>query len=542
MPDTVRMLLKNSPLFGQLPDEIIGNLGAAINERKLQDGEILFREGDQANTCFIIKLGTVEILKKDMASGRNFRLATRGKGEFLGEMSLIEDSPRFATARANGGCVVLEITRERFAELIGQHPSIAIKVMEALSSRLRQADLQMISDLQRKNEQLELTNRRLHETTIELEKSYTNLKIANRFLEKIISAAAFFIIVADRDGKIFIFNDAAKRIFGCNFQDVAGSGIRELINPVGKDDVCAEIEKSLKQGTTWQGDLLTETINKNKLFIELVAARVFDEKGGDFASLYMGRDITDEKNMERQMILLERMATRGEMAAEIAHELNNYLSIVLGNLELLQMDLDMGKVDSAPKKMSSMKEGLDKITRFTDGLMMYSRPVAKKEEFDLNVFLENELFFIRPQNRFDGVDFICEFDHNAPHVTADKSQMQQAILNLLNNAADALAGNSPNNKKITLRTHFNQETAMVKISVIDNGVGLSDESLARVFRQHFTSKESGHGFGLLAVKRVIKNHAGKVWAERNPSGGATFSIEFPLSPEDTLKAYAKSPS
>jgi two-component system sensor kinase FixL len=253
----------------------------------------------------------------------------------------------------------------------------------------------------------------------------------------------------------------------------------------------------------------------------------------------MGRDVTEEKNIERQMILLERMATRGEMAAEIAHELNNYLSIVLGNLELLQMDLDVGKMENAPKKINSMKEGLDKMTRFTDGLMMYSRPVAKKEKFDLNVFLENELFFIRPQNRFDGVEFLCEFDKTLPPVTADKSQIQQALLNLLNNAADAMSNDSIKHKAITIRTKSLPDIFSVRISVLDNGIGLTDEDLGRVFRQHFTNKESGHGFGLLAVKRVIKNHAGKVWAEKNPSGGAIFSIEFPLSPEDVAKAYSK---
>jgi signal transduction histidine kinase len=243
----------------------------------------------------------------------------------------------------------------------------------------------------------------------------------------------------------------------------------------------------------------------------------------------MGRDITNEKNVERQMILLERMATRGEMAAEIAHELNNYLSIVLGNLELLQMQLDAGKIEKTDKKIESMKTGLDKITRFTDGLMMFSRPASKKEKFDLHTFLENELFFIKPQNRFDNVEFQCDFDPDLPPITADKSQIQQALLNLLNNAADALVSNEKD-KYITIKTRYLGDTDSVSMSIIDNGIGLNQDSKDRVFKQHFTTKERGHGFGLLAVKRVIKSHGGSVEADNNPGSGAIFTITFPIRP------------
>jgi PAS domain S-box-containing protein len=538
MSDTVKILLRQVPLFDYIPEEILIHFEAAIKEKRLSNGEVLFSEGDAGTSFCIIKSGTIEILKGDPVSGKQIKLAIRGKGDFFGEMSLIEDSPRFATAKSVGESIVLELSRYAFNELVKKNPPVALKVMGVLSSRLRQADLQMISDLEKKNEQLEKANRMLRETTKELEKSNQNLITANKFLGKIISASQFFMIVTDSEGKIFIFNDAAKKVFSCSFQNIAGSGIDAVFNPVGKEDILSYIEKNLTEGKIWSGEVFIEVRNKQKIFIELVGARVFDEKGGILASLYMGRDITEEKNVKHQMILLERMATRGEMAAEIAHELNNYLSIVLGNLELMQMELQAGKTKSTPKKIKSMKEGLDKITRFTERLMMYSRPTSKKELFDLNSLLENELFFIRTQNRFVGVKFICDFDRRLPLITADKSQIQQVLLNLLNNAADATADNAPGQKLITIKTKYLSEQSSIAISIIDNGVGLSDEDLGRVFRQHFTNKKGGHGFGLLAIKRVIKNHSGKVWADHNPTGGAIFNVEIPLKAETTSKTEA----
>lgn len=534
MTETAKILLKKVPLFTGVSEDLFNHLGDAAQNKLLADGTILFSEGDPGASFYIIKSGKIEIVKGDSKSGKQVRLAMRGPGDFFGEMSLLENSPRFATARAVGDCEVIEFSRESFRKLIMHNPEIALDVLGVLSSRLRQADLQMITDLEEKNRQLKASNHQLLETAKKLEQSNQSLQSTNNFLEKIISASKFFMIVADGNNRIFIFNEAARKVFGYDFKDVAGKAIDAILDPVAQEDLLNNIESTLSEGDTWSGDILTHTGDSRKLFIELVGARVFDDKGDVFATLYMGRDVTEEKNVERQIILLERMATRGEMAAEIAHELNNYLSIVLGNLELLQMELEMGKTDKAPKKIESMKVGLDKITRFTDGLMMYSRPAAQKETFDLHAFLDNELFFIKPQNRFDDVIFKCDFAPNLPPITADKSQLQQAILNLLNNAADAMAANK-NERLITILTRFDEESNMVSISVIDNGIGLTNNSKDRVFKQHFTTKEQGHGFGLLAVKRVIKSHGGRVNAENNPDGGAIFTITIPIKTDDNMR-------
>lgn len=536
-------LLKQVPLFSGIPKEIFNHLIKAVNERTLQAGEILFSEGDVGKVFYIIKSGKIDIVKNDTASENEIKLATRGIGDFFGEMALLESSPRFATAKAVEETVVLELSRKNFRKLVTEYPSIALEVMSVLSSRLRQADLQSIRDLQMKKEQLEKTNLKLRKTTQKLKKSNESIQSANKFLETIISASQFFIIVTDDQGKIFIFNDAAKEVFRISFSDVAWSNIDSILKPIGNDNLLPEIENRLTEGKTWSGEILTLTMDNEKLFIELVVARVFDEKGNVFATLYMGRDITEEKNFERQMIFLDRMASRGEMAGEIAHELNNFLAVVMGNLELLQMEIQMNKTDKALKKIDSMQNGLDKIRRFADSLMMYSSPDVKKERFNLNSFFENELFFIKTQSRFDNIEFVYDFEANMPEITADKSQIQQVIINLLNNAADAVGNLLDRNGQIIIKTAYLPNDDSIIISVIDNGIGFVDDSLDRVFRQHFTTKERGHGFGLLAVKRVAKNHAGKVWAENNPEkNGAIFNIQLPVNTKDVKSAVPSSVS
>jgi len=527
MRGTVFNLLINIPVFSGISPEIFYKMEKSIKERKFSKGEIIFKEGDPGDAFYIIKSGAIEILKGDPSKHGQIRLAIRGEGDFFGEMSLLEDSPRFAYARAVRDSIVLEISREDFKHLIAKNPPMAMEVMGVLSSRIREADLQMIADLEKKNEQLEKTNRQLIETTQKLQKSNENIRSANKFLETIISASQFFIIVTDNTGKIFIFNNAAKRVFGFEFNEVAGCEIKDIIKPVDIDDIMENIEQTLSTGDSWSGEIITTTKNMTKRVIELIGARILDERGEIFTSLYMGLDITEEKNIEHQMILLDKMATRGEMAGEIAHELNNYLALVQGNLELLKMNLEAGNHEIIDDKMNSIQSGLEEMTKFTDGLMMYSNPEINKELFNFNIFIENELFFLKPQSRFDGVIIISDLDPDLPPVVADKSQLQQVLINLLNNAADATLNNERGCRKIWIKTSYITDQDVVKLSIIDNGCGFTEESLTKLFSQHFTTKERGHGFGLLAVKRVIKNHRGRVWAEDNPDGGAIFHIQLP---------------
>ena len=159
---------------------------------------------------------------------------------------------------------------------------------------------------------------------------------------------------------------------------------------------------------------------------------------------------------------------------------------------------------------------------------MYSNPEINKEIFNFNVFIENELFFLKPQNRFDSIDIICDLDPDLPPLIADKSQLQQVLINLLNNAADATFDNPRGTRKVSIKTSFAQDKNSILFSVTDNGCGFTEETISKLFSQHFTTKERGHGFGLLAVKRVIKNHDGRVWAENNEGGGAIFNVLLPI--------------
>jgi PAS domain S-box-containing protein len=508
-------LLKEASIFRSLPDESLTTLSEMVDERNYPAGSYVFREGDPSDAVMLVGSGTVEIVKHGSRGTSEIHVADRGAGEVFGEMALIGDSPRITDARARDDVTVLALSKNELERLVAGNTGLAVEIMGRLSARLRQTDLHII--------------RKLEDQKLELKKANDDLSRERRLLDEIISNAPFFMIITDNANRVLLMNHCAERTFGSALPEIRNRHIQEALRISGNDGVFDEITRSLSEKGSWRGEFISVREDGSPIIVDCTALNVGDAEteGSSGSVLYMGYDATEEKHMQRRAFQLERMTTRSEMAAEIAHELNNYLSIVCGNLELLGMDIDRQRFERVGKKREAMKDGLARITKFVEGLMSVDRPDARREILDLHQFIENELFFLKPQPKFKDIDFICEREDGIPMLEADSGQLQQALFNLLNNAADALSETPPGKRRITLSTAYSRENDMISLTVSDNGCGMTDEDYSRVFRQHFTSKQPGHGFGLLAVKRVIKSHGGKISAAPGPEGGASFIIELP---------------
>lgn len=522
-------LLKKATIFSSLSRNYLEKLATMFSEERYSAGSYIFREGDAGESFMLIKSGTVEIIKR-VADGRSdIQLAERGIGEIFGEMALIEKTPRFADARAKDDVSVLVLKKHQFEQLLGENSGVVIEIMGTLSSKLRQADIQMIRDLERKNHELNSVNDSLVKLTEELRHSNSDLARAKEFRDKIIANAPFFMIITGNNGKLAIMNGSAEKIFGISFSEASGKQLSEVINFAEKHDVPAEIDHALMTGGIWHGEIKTGSDGEFPNIVEMTAINIASG-GSDHdgpSVLFMGDDVTEKRHMQRQAFQLERMATRGEMGAEIAHELNNFLAIVSGNLELLIMDINRNRYEKVTKKTNAMKDGIGRIARFVEGLMMVARSEAKMEIFDIHQFIDNELFFLKPQIKFKDIEFVCNWGEDVPSVEIDRGQLQQVLFNLLNNSSEALSEIPPGKRRVTIATSYSRDDEMIMIKIYDNGCGMSDDDYGKVFRQHFTTKKTGHGFGLLAVKRVVKSHGGRVSAEKGPDGGACFKIEFP---------------
>ena len=234
------------------------------------------------------------------------------------------------------------------------------------------------------------------------------------------------------------------------------------------------------------------------------------------------------QSLQEQIIGLEQMATQGRISAEIGHELNNYLTVIMGNFQILDMKIRKGDIQSLNKQLEPISTNLEKIKSFAEGLLDFSTLKARKAECDINDLIRKTLAFIKPQNIFRNISFLTELKPNLPRLSVDSGQIQQVLYNLLNNAADAMGKRKGEGGNITIGTDYQPENKLVEMWVSDTGRGMSEEELKKVFTTGFTTKESGHGMGLSICTKIIESHQGTIQVESKLGEGTTFRVKLPL--------------
>ena len=224
----------------------------------------------------------------------------------------------------------------------------------------------------------------------------------------------------------------------------------------------------------------------------------------------------------------ERMAAMGEMAEEIGRSLGANLEDLKVRANRLQKRAQHTANERVVKSAEIIYENVDRMSALVSGLAAFSHQETHKVPTNLNELIQNTIDFVQPQNRFDGIHFKFIPDPILPRMNLDPAQIQQVLINLLANAADALS-EVDRVKRIFIETTFDTNQQKIRVAVTDNGPGIPPENLNRIFEPHFTTKVTGHGFGLPTVFRIASNHRGTVRAMNVPEAGARFLLELPNS-------------
>jgi signal transduction histidine kinase len=236
------------------------------------------------------------------------------------------------------------------------------------------------------------------------------------------------------------------------------------------------------------------------------------------------------RRAQDQAIHSERLAAKGEMAAEIGHELRNQLAAISGRAQLILKEGDGSATGAGPRRHAEIiLEQSRRMEALSKGLMDFSRAELTIERVDLNALIQRTVEFVRTQNRFDGIEWDVRLAERLPELRADPGQLQQVLLNLFMNAADAIQEKGVVGRRaITATTEADERGRQVRLAVRDTGTGIAASNLARIFEPHFTTKREGHGFGLSTSYRIITNHGGRIVADSPAGQGAVFTITLPL--------------
>ncbi|MFQ5499066.1 MAG: ATP-binding protein [Candidatus Zixiibacteriota bacterium] len=377
---------------------------------------------------------------------------------------------------------------------------------------------------------------------------YHSLLGLKQYNESVISTSPVGIVVINADYHLATINAVALEILDIDRNRVfligesdSPTSILDLLKPAERADWTHMIQSSLNTGEDFSEPRYFHNTGYAEKALSIKLSPLSTLPGGGDGLIMTIEDMTDKVVMEKYLILSEKLVAKGEMAASIAHELNNYLAIVSNNAELLSSNIEREQYDKARFNSKSITDNIFKIKRFIDNLMDFSRPDTEYISYDIKHLIDDLLFSLKTQPRFRRTHFTIELAPEVPNLEIDVGQIQQVLMNLLNNAADAIEqrvmslGKDARSfeRKIDIVTKWDRPGQMLLIKVSDNGTGMSEDVLRKVFTLHFTTKKSGHGLGLANCRKIAENHSGELTVTSKEGEGSTFTLTLPrFQPKD----------
>tara|TARA_R110002110_G_scaffold2756_5_gene13420 strand:- start:28819 stop:31731 length:2913 start_codon:yes stop_codon:yes gene_type:complete len=376
----------------------------------------------------------------------------------------------------------------------------------------------------------------------------SDLAEREEMLDTVLENAADAIIVADAHGDIIMANHASEDIFGFDHAAILGMNLRDLVpttyqSTAGNSDVGPRPQFSTREMIGIHRD-------QSRIPIEVAMTQFESPTGTIHISLV--RDITEQKSLQSQLTQASKLATVGEMAAGIAHELNQPLNIMrmAADNVLIRADAGTANLEYAQENLELISEQAGRMGK----IILHMRVFSRQDTSDFAPFnparaVRNACEMMRGQLELESVALDIQIPQDNHAVLGSESQLEQVLINMITNARDSIRETSPvgsgldviGSIHVDLREDI--EDAVVCIRVRDTGGGISDTTLERIFDPFFTTKEVGIGTGLgLSVSYGIVNAMGGTIVAQNVDGGCEFVVELPITQETEDEAATALPT
>jgi signal transduction histidine kinase len=460
--------LKKIPIFQEMSDEDLDKLSEVVEIVSIREGENLFHEGDEGNQCYIVKDGEVEIVKE--SNNREVLLAVRGEGVVIGEMALLESTPRTATVRARSDAVLFAIHKDELDKMLSTSPSVMQSLFQTIMKRLRENQIHM-----QQSEKMAQLGTLTAGVAHELNNPAAAVK---RGADQLVDAMNALDASYAHIGRIG-FDDKQWKILN-ELSSKANDSASEPpeMDAITRSDLEAEIE-------TWLDG--HEIEDAWKMAPNLVNLQF---NNSELTSL------AEEFPAERLMCIIEWLD-----ATYTVYSLLNELSQGSGRISSIVKSLkSYAYLDQAPVQLVNINEGLD----------------------DTLIVLQNKLK--------SGVNVKREYAQDLPEIMGYGSELNQVWTNIIDNAVDALEDQE--DAQIILQTRAESDWVVVEIE--DNGPGIPGEIQSKIFDPFFTTKGPGNGTGLglnISYSIVVQKHRGDIKVKSKP-GQTIFEVWLPVNFEE----------
>jgi PAS domain S-box-containing protein len=365
------------------------------------------------------------------------------------------------------------------------------------------------------------------------------LRESQKFSSSLLESSPIPINVVNLDTSVRYVNPAFEKLTGFTLAEIAGRKAPQPWWPEGtKKEVVAALKDSVEHGGRRSGhEHNFRKKNGERFWVTIESAPVIQE-GKPVYLIISLLDITErkqaeekEKQLQRELYLAQRLASVGELAAGVAHEINNPLTGVLGfSQRLIRKSKDEGFKRDLEIINSEARRAADVVQNL---LTFARRRQPRKEKANINDILQRTLELRAYALQTSNIEVTTALAHSLPAIMVDFPQIQEVFLNILLNAEQAMS-EANGRGKLVIKTRRLKD--YVRVSFADDGPGISPRNLDKVFDPFFTTRadRGGTGLGLSACHGIVTEHGGRIYARSEPGEGATFIVELPLSPSETM--------
>lgn len=357
-------------------------------------------------------------------------------------------------------------------------------------------------------------------------------------LRALLDAAVHAVVLIDHAGRITAFNQAAQRLFGYEAAEILGQNVSTLMpeaDGAAHDEHLARYARTGVSRIIGMGREVTARRKDGSMFpvfLSVGAVRGAEPPRyvGFMEDLTQQRDAAEQaRRLQERLMHVSRLATIGEMASGIAHEVNQPLAAVAnyaqaGDRLLGAPDPDLHEVRGALQQIATQAIRAGEIIRRLLSLARNHPPMRVRT--GVNTLLEEIAELVQADARTHDIRYCTQLADALPEVEVDRAQIQQVVLNLVHNAMEALAATEDRVREIRLTTALAQD-GYVEICVGDSGPGIPEEVAARMFDPFYTTKETGTGLGLAISRTIITAHRGTLVHRPNVPAGACFIVRLP---------------
>jgi len=442
-------------------------------------------------------------------------------------------------------------------ELSSRKEFMQARLLESEQKKVQQANQQLESKIGERTGQLLKANKVLKAEIAERNRAEEAVRESEEKYRSILESIEEGYYELDVSGNLTFFNDAFGRIIGYEPGELAGANYRKFTNPEVSGKVFSAFNRvyvSQQPSKEFEWQIIGK--DGSKRYLESSVSLIKNAEGLPKGFRGVVRDVTDRNLAEKslmqayeelrhtqaQLVQSAKLASIGELAAGVAHELNQPLMVIRGNAQLLQRQISKGnlKLDDIMLQLEPIERNTKRMMNIINHLRTFSRQSkAEYSRLDVNRVIEDSFLMVGEQLRLRNIEIKKSLDHRLPGIKGEANLLEQVFLNLITNARDAIMDKNQNQKEgsghrdaIEIITQLSENDAQfVEILFKDSGGGIKDEDRGNIFDPFYTTKEVGKGTGLgLSISfGIISEHKGKIEIAETGENGTTFRVKLPVA-------------